>query len=195
MPIEVKVPELGESVKQATLLKWHKNEGQAIRADEPVCELETDKANVYIPAPGAGVFHPLKNEGEQVNVGEVIAQIDAAASAAAPAKPAKPEVPKSQPQTTQPPQSQQPEAQTKKQPQASAPTVVPMPPPVPVPSQIHSAAQPAPGPTMEKKKDVATVAASIAPSQALPRRPLKRSSRSWPRAAMRRRTPRRPATR
>jgi 2-oxoglutarate dehydrogenase E2 component (dihydrolipoamide succinyltransferase) len=155
MPIEVKVPELGESVKQATLLKWHKNEGQAIRADEPVCELETDKANVDVPAPGAGVFHPLKKEGDQVNVGEVIAQIDAAGSAAAPAKAAKSEPAKSDSA-----------AKPKKQPEASAPP--PMAPPVAIPSAARPPAQPAPGPTMDRKRDVATVAAPIAPSQAQP---------------------------
>ncbi len=45
MAIQVKVPPLGESVKQATLLKWHKQDGEAVKVDEPLCELETDKAN------------------------------------------------------------------------------------------------------------------------------------------------------
>ena len=50
MAIQVKVPALGESVKQAMLLKWHKHDGDAVKIDEPICELESDKANVDIPA-------------------------------------------------------------------------------------------------------------------------------------------------
>jgi 2-oxoglutarate dehydrogenase E2 component (dihydrolipoamide succinyltransferase) len=92
MAIQVKVPSLGESVKEAKLLKWHKQEGQAVAIDEPICELESDKANTDMPAPTAGVFHPKVREGETVNVGDVIAEIDpagkatATAAASAPAK-------------------------------------------------------------------------------------------------------------
>jgi 2-oxoglutarate dehydrogenase E2 component (dihydrolipoamide succinyltransferase) len=90
MAIDVKVPDIGESVKQAVLLRWHKKDGDTVQVDEPICELETDKANVDIPAPAAGQFKRLKNEGDQVNVGEAIAQIEpstvAAAKTPAPAK-------------------------------------------------------------------------------------------------------------
>ncbi len=82
MPIQVKVPGLGESVKQAKLLKWHKQDGQTVNVDEPICELESDKANVDIPADAAGVIHPKKREGEMVDVGEVIAEIDPSAAGA-----------------------------------------------------------------------------------------------------------------
>jgi 2-oxoglutarate dehydrogenase E2 component (dihydrolipoamide succinyltransferase) len=87
MATEVVVPGLGESVTQAVLLKWHKADGEAVKIDEPICELETDKANVDVPSPTAGVFRRAKDEGETVRVGEVIARIDAAGVAAAP-KPA-----------------------------------------------------------------------------------------------------------
>ncbi|HEY1922627.1 MAG TPA: 2-oxoglutarate dehydrogenase complex dihydrolipoyllysine-residue succinyltransferase [Tepidisphaeraceae bacterium] len=76
MAIQVKVPALGESVKQATLLKWHKQDGEAVKVDEALCELESDKANADLNAETAGVFRRLKKEGETVNVGEVIAEID-----------------------------------------------------------------------------------------------------------------------
>src|SRR5205085_2864701 len=79
----VVVPPLGESVTQAILLKWHGADGAAATIDKPVCELETDKANVDIPAPGTGVIRRLKNEGDTVRVGEVIARIDAVGAAAA----------------------------------------------------------------------------------------------------------------
>ena len=55
MPTNVDIPALGESVREAVLIKWHKNDGDAVAAAEPVAELETDKANVDVPAPAAGV--------------------------------------------------------------------------------------------------------------------------------------------
>jgi 2-oxoglutarate dehydrogenase E2 component (dihydrolipoamide succinyltransferase) len=76
MAIEVKVPGLGESVKQAKLLKWHKHDGDTVKIDEPICELESDKANVDIPAESAGIIRQKKREGDTVDVGEVIAEID-----------------------------------------------------------------------------------------------------------------------
>jgi 2-oxoglutarate dehydrogenase E2 component (dihydrolipoamide succinyltransferase) len=88
MAIQVKVPGLGESVKNAKLLKWHKGEGEAVKIDEPICELESDKANTDVNAESAGILHPRKREGDTVDVGEIIAEIDpqgtpAKASAAA----------------------------------------------------------------------------------------------------------------
>jgi 2-oxoglutarate dehydrogenase E2 component (dihydrolipoamide succinyltransferase) len=87
MAIQVKVPSLGESVKQATLLKWHKQDGEAVKVDEPLCELESDKANADLNAEVAGILKRKKKEGETVEVGEVIAEIDP--SGVATAKPAK----------------------------------------------------------------------------------------------------------
>lgn len=76
MATQVQVPSLGESITQAILVRWHKQDGQSVAADEPICELETDKANVDVPAPIAGVIHRVKDEGATVSVGEVIASID-----------------------------------------------------------------------------------------------------------------------
>src|SRR6185295_19799790 len=76
MATQIEVPPLGESVKQAILVVWHKKEGEAVSTDEPICELETDKANVDVPAKASGILHHLKEEGETVNVGEAIARID-----------------------------------------------------------------------------------------------------------------------
>ena len=73
---ELVVPPLGESVKQAILVAWHKKEGELVATDEPICELETDKANVDVPAKTSGILHHLKEAGETVNVGEAIARID-----------------------------------------------------------------------------------------------------------------------
>src|SRR5258706_16461034 len=70
MAIDVIVPPLGESVTQAILIKWHKGDGAQAAMDEPLCELETDKANVDIPAPAAGVVRRGGEEGETVRGGE-----------------------------------------------------------------------------------------------------------------------------
>jgi 2-oxoglutarate dehydrogenase E2 component (dihydrolipoamide succinyltransferase) len=90
MAIEVEVPSLGESVTQAVLIKWHKKDGDRVSQDEPICELETDKANADMNAPAAGVLRRVKNEGDTVRVGEVIARIDAVAAGAPAPAPAKP---------------------------------------------------------------------------------------------------------
>jgi 2-oxoglutarate dehydrogenase E2 component (dihydrolipoamide succinyltransferase) len=83
--IEIKVPALGESVTEATIGQWFKKEGEAVKADEPVVELETDKVTVEVPAPAAGVLQTIAvRPGETVNVGAVLGAIaDGAAGAAA----------------------------------------------------------------------------------------------------------------
>jgi 2-oxoglutarate dehydrogenase E2 component (dihydrolipoamide succinyltransferase) len=90
MIIEVKVPQLSESVAEATLVSWHRNEGDAVTRDENLIDIETDKVVLELPAPDGGVLvKVLKGNGDSVVAGEVIAQIDteakAAAGAAAPA--------------------------------------------------------------------------------------------------------------
>ncbi|MDP9174145.1 MAG: 2-oxoglutarate dehydrogenase complex dihydrolipoyllysine-residue succinyltransferase [Planctomycetota bacterium] len=90
--VQVVVPTLGESVKQATLLKWRVNDGDYVKIDEPLCELETDKANVDVPAPAAGVIRRVAKDGDVVDVGGVIAEIDpsGAKTSAKSEKPAEP---------------------------------------------------------------------------------------------------------
>jgi len=88
--IEVKVPQLSESVAEATLLQWHKKPGDAIERDDNLIDVETDKVVLELPASSAGVLaRILKADGETVVAGEVIAIIDtdavATTSAAAPA--------------------------------------------------------------------------------------------------------------
>src|SRR4051812_5343007 len=88
MATEVVVPSLGESVTQAILIKWYKKDGERVAQDEPVCELETDKANADMNAPTAGILRRVKNEGDTVQVGEVIARVDPAGAATAAPAPA-----------------------------------------------------------------------------------------------------------
>ena len=92
MANEIRVPTLGESVAEATVGQWLKKAGEAVQADEPIVELETDKVSVEVPAPAAGVLADISvKEGETVEVGALLGIIDAAATAAA--APAKAETP------------------------------------------------------------------------------------------------------
>ncbi|HEV8044580.1 MAG TPA: biotin/lipoyl-containing protein, partial [Rubrobacter sp.] len=76
MAVEIQVPELGESVTEATVGKWLKSEGDAVEAGEPLVELETDKINFEVEAEQDGVLESIaKGEGEDVGVGEVIGTI------------------------------------------------------------------------------------------------------------------------
>ncbi|WP_298012163.1 2-oxoglutarate dehydrogenase complex dihydrolipoyllysine-residue succinyltransferase [uncultured Aquabacterium sp.] len=81
--VEVKVPQLSESVAEATLLQWKKKPGEAVAADEILIEIETDKVVLEVPAPAAGVMAQIvKNDGETVGSDEVIARIDTEGSTA-----------------------------------------------------------------------------------------------------------------
>ncbi len=87
--IEVKVPQLSESVAEATLLQWHKKVGEAVARDENLIDIETDKIVLELPAPDAGVISQIvKEDGSTVTAGEVIAVIDTEAKAGAVAAPA-----------------------------------------------------------------------------------------------------------
>lgn len=89
MRIEVKVPVLPESVTEATLLTWHKNAGDAVKQDENLVDIETDKVVLDVPAPDDGVLVDLvKQEGDTVGAQELIAVIDTEAAAAETAAPA-----------------------------------------------------------------------------------------------------------
>lgn len=74
--INVDIPELGESVTEAILVEWLKQEGDYVQVDEPVCLIETDKADAELPAPAAGVLKRLKQDGDTILVGETVAEID-----------------------------------------------------------------------------------------------------------------------
>ena len=89
MATEVKVPALGESITEATLGEWLKQPGDAVAMDEPIASLETDKVALEVPAPEAGTLGELKVEvGDTVEVGAIIATIEAGGGSAAKAAPA-----------------------------------------------------------------------------------------------------------
>jgi len=86
MPVPLKVPSLGESITQATVGAWLKQPGEAVAVDEPVVEVESEKATVAVPSPAAGrLSRVLRSTGEAVAVGEVIAEVEEGASAEPPA--------------------------------------------------------------------------------------------------------------
>ncbi len=104
MATEIRVPTLGESVSEATIGRWFKKAGDTVKADEPVCELETDKVTLEVNAPAAGVLSEITvKDGDTVTPGAILGQISAAGAAPAakaqPAKaaPAKPEAAKPAP--------------------------------------------------------------------------------------------------
>jgi 2-oxoglutarate dehydrogenase E2 component (dihydrolipoamide succinyltransferase) len=89
MPTEILVPTLGESVTSATIARWLKHEGDAVAADEPLVELETDKVTVEVNAPAAGVLGAiLQQDGAEVEVGAVLGEIGESGGAAPKKKPA-----------------------------------------------------------------------------------------------------------
>ncbi len=79
MVTEIRVPALGESVSEATIGQWFKKPGEAVSADEPLVELETDKVTIEVRAPGAGVLEAVSAKpGDTVQVGALLGQIGGA---------------------------------------------------------------------------------------------------------------------
>jgi len=90
MTIEVRVPQLPESVADATLVAWHKKPGDAVNRDENLVDLETDKVVLEVPAPAAGVIKELKvQDGATVTSGQVLALLEEGGTTAATPPPAK----------------------------------------------------------------------------------------------------------
>ena len=91
MPMELKVPQLGESITEVTIGAWHKQEGEAIEKDENLLDIESEKAAFELPAPVAGVVTKiLKKQGEKAAIGEIVAVVDESATPTkGSAKPAK----------------------------------------------------------------------------------------------------------
>ena len=124
MSIEIKVPAMGESVTEATIARWLKREGESVKQDEPLVELETDKVNIEVPSPAAGVLEHIEiQQGGTVAVGAVLGQVAEGASAAAPAgaKPAEVAEPAAA--------IAAPKGKEKAQQSAAAPSAPPPPPP------------------------------------------------------------------
>src|SRR5262245_37036010 len=91
MPVEIKIPSVGESINEGTIARWLKRDGTAVRAGEPVLELETEKATTEVPAPASGTLVVAVPEGKTVSIGAVVGRIqEGAAPMLPPAVPTKP---------------------------------------------------------------------------------------------------------
>ena len=88
MPIDVVVPQLGESISEGEILVWRRADGDTVTVDEILLELETDKTTVELPSPAAGTLRILKPQGAVVAIGEVLARIEEGAAKPAGTKPA-----------------------------------------------------------------------------------------------------------
>jgi 2-oxoglutarate dehydrogenase E2 component (dihydrolipoamide succinyltransferase) len=89
MAIEMKVPTLGESISEVTIASWLKQDGDYVKMDEVLCEVETDKATMELNAEQAGILTIIAQAGDTLSIGDVICKIDtegAAPSADAPKK-------------------------------------------------------------------------------------------------------------
>ncbi len=115
MSIEIKVPTLGESISEATVGRWFKKPGDAVKMDEPLCELETDKVTLEVLATAAGVLADIKaDQGATVSPGGILGTVREGAAGAANAAPAsappKPAAPQPAPATTAAPMPPSPAA-------------------------------------------------------------------------------------
>src|SRR3954466_12480103 len=88
--IEIKVPPVGESISEVTLVKWLKQEGEWVKRDELLCELESEKATFELNAEQAGVLHIVAQEGATLGIGDIACTIDEAAAKPAEAEPTQP---------------------------------------------------------------------------------------------------------
>jgi 2-oxoglutarate dehydrogenase E2 component (dihydrolipoamide succinyltransferase) len=83
MATPIKIPSVGESIAEGTIARWLKKDGERVAADEPIFELETEKASSEVPAPAAGVLHIKEREGAKVAIGAVVGEIDSSGDGAA----------------------------------------------------------------------------------------------------------------
>lgn len=118
--IDIKVPAIGESITEVTLLKWTKKEGDWVERDEVIAELESEKATFEVNAEQAGILQPQAKEGDTLNIGDVLAKIDE--TAAKPEGTPKVEVEAIKPQTPNPkPQTPSPQPPTNEAPVTTVP--------------------------------------------------------------------------
>ncbi|GAB3908482.1 2-oxoglutarate dehydrogenase complex dihydrolipoyllysine-residue succinyltransferase [Larkinella knui] len=109
MAIEMKVPPVGESITEVTVGSWHKKEGDSVKRDEVLCELESDKASFEFPAEADGVLHIMAQEGDVLPIGAVLCTIDAVGTSNGAAPAPKVEAPVA-PKPVEQPAAPQPEA-------------------------------------------------------------------------------------
>ena len=121
MATEIRVPTLGESITEATIAQWYKKPGEAVAMDEPLCELETDKVTIEVPAQAAGTMgEQLVEAGATVEVGALLGSIDEGGNAAA----SKATAPKAAEPSAKPTQAKAPEKVPAPAPSSEAPAAI-----------------------------------------------------------------------
>src|SRR5258706_6898614 len=126
MPIDVVMPQMGESIAEGTVVKWLRKTGEKVERDEPLLEISTDKVDAEIPSPASGTLTEIiAQEGQTVGVNTVVARIATEGEAAGTSAP--------------------PPAATAPAPEPAPPPVIPAAPTTPAPIPVASA-QPAPAP-------------------------------------------------
>lgn len=93
MKIEIRVPSIGESVTEVTLSAWLVEDGAVVEMDDPICEFESDKATLELPAEKGGVVTRVAKEGDDLKIGDLVAYIETDAAGASAPEPAKTEAP------------------------------------------------------------------------------------------------------
>ncbi|MYE65467.1 MAG: hypothetical protein F4231_06080, partial [Acidimicrobiaceae bacterium] len=107
---DIVMPQLGETVTEGTVTRWFKQVGDEVALDEALFEVSTDKVDTEVPSPAAGVLSEiLANEGDVVEVGQVLARVGSEAEAPAPAEPPTPEPPAPSPEPEPEPPAPSPE--------------------------------------------------------------------------------------
>ena len=101
MSVQVEIPSMGESVSEVILLEWLKGDGERVEQDEPLCVLETDKANVELPSPASGALKHLQPTDTTLAIGAIVAEIEKSA-ASAPASKSEPAAPEPAPPEPEP---------------------------------------------------------------------------------------------
>jgi pyruvate dehydrogenase E2 component (dihydrolipoyllysine-residue acetyltransferase) len=155
MSEEVKMPQMGESIAEGTIVKWLKKVGDSVKRDEPLFEISTDKVDAEIPAPSSGVLSEIKvQEGETVAVNTVVAVINGGEAKPAAAESAKEAAP---PPQQEPKKAEPPPPPAKEEPKQASSEPAPAAPPKPA-APAPPAAEPAPVPA------AATPAATASPA-------------------------------
>ncbi len=151
MSTEVVMPQMGESITEGTIVKWHKKPGERIDRDEPLFEITTDKVDTEVPAPAAGILEQiLVQEGETVAVGTVVATLGNAATEAATEAPSEPKANAGHFRSSHEPMTFQ----------RTAPTPPPLPRPAPAATEAGS--------TEERGQKLSPAVISLANRQRLP---------------------------
>jgi 2-oxoglutarate dehydrogenase E2 component (dihydrolipoamide succinyltransferase) len=105
MAVQVKVPTVGESISEVTVANWLKKDGDAVKLDEVIAELESDKATFELTAPSAGILKIVKQKGETVPIGELLCEIESNGQVAPPAAKAESKTPAAPAQTSSAPKA------------------------------------------------------------------------------------------